>query len=521
VGKVDKPVLLVTGKLAEPLVLKYSAQSAVKTEVRTMPVSVATFLSSEILMNELKGIDPENYSMLLVPGLSRCDLKKIEDALGLPAFKGSKHAADIPLVLSNLGKIELSKDTPADEILKSEILASARKTLEEVETEAKKSLSGPHNFLIGRGESAVAVGKGFPSRVIAEIVDAPTLTEDELIAIAERYLKSGAEIIDIGMIANKEMPGKVPDLISAIKDHFDVPVSIDTLSAKEIRAAIEAGIDLIISISGDTIDEFAGLGIPAVLVPIDRKRGYYPRAAAEKIEYLLELARKANELGYERVIVDPILEPVNQGFVESLTSFFELRKREPNIPLMMGLGNVIELYDADSVGMVALLAGAAGELGVGLLLTVEASDKTSGSVTELRRAREMVTLAKSRGSVPKDLGLDLLFLKEKRRLSDEYDEKVEREVEVIRAKAPVGFGFDSKEAFKIFVHGGEIVALLYRGGKAEAVVKGKTAEEISHEVVRRGLVSDPEHGAYLGRELQKAEVALKTGRGYVQDADVF
>jgi hypothetical protein len=87
VGKVDKPVLLVTGKLAEPLVLKYSAQSAVKTEVRTMPVSVATFLSSEILMNELKGIDPENYSMLLVPGLSRCDLKKIEDALGLPAFK--------------------------------------------------------------------------------------------------------------------------------------------------------------------------------------------------------------------------------------------------------------------------------------------------------------------------------------------------------------------------------------------------------------------------------------------------
>jgi dihydropteroate synthase-like protein len=520
VKKVDKPILLVTGKLAEPLVRKYAAESEVKTEVKPMPVSVATFLSTKILVDGLRNLNPKNYSMLLVPGLTRCDLEKVEAALGLPTFKGSKHAADIPLVLNNLDKVRLSKELPADLVLRSEILASARKTLEKIEAGAKASLSKPHNFLIGKGESAVAAGKDFPPRIIAEIVDAPLLSEDQLLATAERYLKSGAEIIDIGMIADKGMPEKIPRLISTIKDNFNVPVSIDTLSGEEIRVAIDAGADMIISINGGVIDEFAGLEIPAVLIPVDQKRGYYPRSPAEKVEYLLDLVRKANELGYARVIADPIMEPVNQGFVESLMSFYELRSRRPDLPIMMGLGNVVELYDADSVGMVALLAGAAGELNVSFLLMVEASDKTHGGVAEVRRAREMMTLAKFRGSVPKDLGIDLLRLKEKRRLSDEPSKEIER-MEAIQAKAPAGFKPDPRGSFKIFIREDEIIAVLYKGTSAKVVIRGRTAEEVSHEIARGGLVSDVEHAAYLGRELQKAEIAIRAGRGYVQDEDLF
>ncbi|TDA28915.1 MAG: hypothetical protein DSO03_07270, partial [Hadesarchaea archaeon] len=34
-------------------------------------------------------------------------------------------------------------------------------------------------------------------------------------------------------------------------------------------------------------------------------------------------------------------------------------------------------------------------------------------------------------------------------------------------------------------------------------------------------ITDPFHAAYLGRELQKAEIALKTGRSYVQEGELF
>jgi len=53
------------------------------------------------------------------------------------------------------------------------------------------------------------------------------------------------------------------------------------------------------------------------------------------------------------------------------------------------------------------------------------------------------------------------------------------------------------------------------------VIRGKTAEEICDEIIERGLISDIEHAAYVGRELQKAEIALRTGRSYLQEKELF
>ena len=50
---------------------------------------------------------------------------------------------------------------------------------------------------------------------------------------------------------------------------------------------------------------------------------------------------------------------------------------------------------------------------------------------------------------------------------------------------------------------------------------GVDAESVLAEVLGRGLVSRLDHAAYLGRELAKAEAALKSGKGYVQDAELF
>jgi ferredoxin len=48
-------------------------------------------------------------------------------------------------------------------------------------------------------------------------------------------------------------------------------------------------------------------------------------------------------------------------------------------------------------------------------------------------------------------------------------------------------------------------------------IEGKNAEEIYNTLVREGLVSMLAHAAYLGSELQKAEIAMKENAGYVQD----
>jgi tetrahydromethanopterin S-methyltransferase subunit A len=54
--------------------------------------------------------------------------------------------------------------------------------------------------------------------------------------------------------------------------------------------------------------------------------------------------------------------------------------------------------------------------------------------------------------------------------------------------------------------------------KLNKIIRGKTAAEISHTIVREGLVSRLEHAAYLGRELQRAEKALKENLPYEQDS---
>ncbi|MBI2175974.1 DUF4346 domain-containing protein [Candidatus Woesearchaeota archaeon] len=50
-----------------------------------------------------------------------------------------------------------------------------------------------------------------------------------------------------------------------------------------------------------------------------------------------------------------------------------------------------------------------------------------------------------------------------------------------------------------------------------ALIEGKNAEEIYVTICREGLISILSHAAYLGSELQKAEIAMKKRLNYVQD----
>ena len=57
-------------------------------------------------------------------------------------------------------------------------------------------------------------------------------------------------------------------------------------------------------------------------------------------------------------------------------------------------------------------------------------------------------------------------------------------------------------------------------GRITKIVRGRTAEEIYHTIGRLGLLSRHEHAAYLGRELAKAEMAIRKGLDYEQDRDL-
>ncbi len=79
---------------------------------------------------------------------------------------------------------------------------------------------------------------------------------------------------------------------------------------------------------------------------------------------------------------------------------------------------------------------------------------------------------------------------------------------------------DPKGFFTIkpFPQEGLLRARYYDGSHAlKLTIEGKSAEEIYNTLVREGLVSLLEHAAYLGSELQKAEIAMKKNLPYVQD----
>ena len=52
------------------------------------------------------------------------------------------------------------------------------------------------------------------------------------------------------------------------------------------------------------------------------------------------------------------------------------------------------------------------------------------------------------------------------------------------------------------------------------IVRGKNPEEIMYKIINENMISLLDHAAYLGKELQKAHIALKHGFKYRQDSEL-
>ncbi|SFL47690.1 dihydropteroate synthase-related protein [Methanobrevibacter olleyae] len=522
-------ILIITGHLAYPLVKEMADKSSKETVVHIAETQIAAFLTPNQIIKEIHEYFSDrldDIDLILVPGLIRKDTFLIAEEFKIPCYKASTDAADLAMVLDLVDDLELSQSTPADKLIIEEKKKQALKFIEDFENDMEKRdelLKKENNILVRN----LPVGEDFPMRVLSEIASAPILSKEELIRKAEFFVASGSDMIDIGMIAGEDRSDEIPDLIDTLRPIVgDRPLSIDTLNPKEIEAAVNHGIDLVLSLDNGNYAEILPLlkekNVPAVILPTNFSEGFVPHSPEERVESMKKLVSNCEGID---LVCDLILDPVNSAsIVDSIISFYDFHKLDKK-PMFFGIGNVIELMDTDSVGANALLAGIAMELGASILFTPEESGKTHGSVRELAIASKMMFLAKNRQSIPKDLGIDLLVFKDKRKRFDLKQE--DYEVQIVKQEEPMKFIRDKAGSFKIraehatSVKDSFLLVTHFKRNQADITFKGKTAREIYEEIIKKGLVTRMEHAAYLGSELQKAEIAILTGKEYVQDFDLF
>jgi dihydropteroate synthase-like protein len=199
-------------------------------------------------------------------------------------------------------------------------------------------------------------------------------------------------------------------------------------------------------------------------------------------------------------LVDPILDPIHFGFVESLLRYGELRRQRPDVEIMMGTGNITELTDADTPGMQALLMGIVSELRIGNILTTQVSAHCAGVVREADAARRIMFAARRDDSLPRGYGDMLLAL----RSLDPFPYTAEE----IAATAD-----EIKDpSFRIQISP-DGLHIYNRDGM-------RTASDPFKLLPLLNVERDGSHAFYLGVELARAQIAWQLGKRYVQDQEL-
>lgn len=153
---------------------------------------------------------------------------------------------------------------------------------------------------------------------------------------AEKMIAQGAKIIDVGgestrpgytfVDAEEEIKRVVP-VIKALKEKFDVLVSIDTYKTQTARAALEAGADILNDVwaglyDGEMLALAAEKNVPIILMH-NQEEEKYDNITREVCEFLKERADAALAAGVakENIWIDP-----GFGFAKNEAQNIELLK---------------------------------------------------------------------------------------------------------------------------------------------------------------------------------------------------
>jgi dihydropteroate synthase-like protein len=321
-------------------------------------------------------------------------------------------------------------------------------------------------------------------RIFAEIVDAPTLTIDAIIERAALMRAAGADVIDLGCLPDTPFP-HLEDAVRALQAN-EHAVSVDSANTEELRRGALAGAQYLLSLTVDTLPLAAETSAVPILIP----------AAHGELLSLLQAAEAAEKLGI-RAILDPILDPIHFGFMNSLARYAELRSRLPTAEILMGTGNLTELTDADSDGVTAILLGICSELYIRNLLVVQVSPHTRRTIQEHDAARRIMFAARKDASTPKDYSNALLALHDRKPFPNTPTEIGEIAAEV---KDPNFRIETSVDGIHVYNRNGHHL--------------GQNAMSLFEKL---GVNNDGAHAFYLGTELMKAEISWLLGKRYAQD----
>jgi dihydropteroate synthase-like protein len=378
---------------------------------------------------------PVDASRVMVPGRCRADLERLTAEFDVPFERGPDELKDLPAYFGKRGRgLDLSR----------------------------------HDM-----------------RIFAEIVDASALDVDSIIARAASMRAAGADVIDLGCLPDTPFP-HLEDAVRALRAR-GYRVSIDSADTEELRRGGRAGADFLLSLTEATIHLASEIGAVPILVP----------ATHGELPSLLRAAEAADKRAIS-AILDPVLDPIHFGFVDSLGRYAELRRRLPAAEILMGTGNLTELTDADSDGVTAVLLGICSELFIRNLLVVQVSPHTRRTIQEHDAARRMMFAAREDASLPKDYGSALLALHDRKPFPNTPSEIVELAAEVKDANFRIEI---AQDGIHVYNRNGHYVA--------------QDAISLFAEL---DVARDGAHAFYLGTELMKAEIAWRLGKRYAQDS---
>jgi dihydropteroate synthase-like protein len=425
--------LFLTGRLAEPALRNVLSELGIDHQITVMNISVAALMTTRWIAKRLSV--PPGVDRIVIPGLCEGDVDTLQQATGLPVRKG-----------------------PAD----------VRALPEWYGREAVRAQLGPRDV-----------------RVFAEINQVQSLSREQVIDRAQAYRAAGADVIDLGLSLDRSWLTEGPPTIAALRE-CELSLSIDTLDPEHIRMADAAGVDYVLSLTPETIDLAQDLRATPVLIT---------HQDPDDLDSLDRMAARMEQLG-RPYLLDSMLAPINSGFAASLARYVEVRRRHPEAELLMGIGNLTELTEADSTGVTALLIGFCQEVGIGAVLTTEVIGWARGAVRETVLAAQIMHLAQRQARPPKHIDSGLVTSRD-----ESMRAPSEQELRAMQTQI-------SDSNYRLFADADWLYAF-----NGERFVRGANLFAVFEQLD----VVDASHAFYLGKELMKATIARGLRKSYRQE----
>ena len=323
--------------------------------------------------------------------------------------------------------------------------------------------------------------------IFAEIVDAPMLSVEAIVKKSQLFQAQGANVIDLGCLPGQDFP-HLADAVTALKQ-LGMQVSVDSNSTDDLLRAGHAGADFLLSLTEKTLWVADEVSATPILIPA--KPNNLP-SLYRAIEMCLKVGKP--------FIADAILDPIHFGFANSIVRYQKLRKKYPDIQIMMGIGNLTELTDADTTGINALLFGIISELKINAVLATSVSPHAVNAILEADIARRVMHAAKQDERLPRGYSKGLLGLHDRRPFTYSADEI--KEIALLIK--------DPNFRIQVSENG---VHIYNRDGIHQALDPFALYPHLD-------VAEDASHAFYLGVELARAQIAWQLKKRYVQDQEI-